>query len=90
MRLAKERRAVPDDLLTAEEIRHYRTMVAQIQWLGRESRPDVAAGASLQSAALPSPTVADAIMCLKIVKHLKSSACQKITIWPLDAASLNF
>lgn len=90
MRLAKERRAAPSDLLTQDEIRGYRTMVAQIQWLGRETRPDVAAGASLQSAALPSPTVADAMLCIKIVKHLKSSSSQKIVVWSLDPNSVTF
>eukprot|EP00959_Pyramimonas_sp_CCMP1952_P466717 9490430-Pyramimonas_sp.AAC.1 len=90
VRLAEDRRAVPGALLSDEEIKHYRTMIAQIQWLGRESRPDVAAGASLQSAALLSPTFAYAMLCLKTLRHLKSSACQRIVIWPRDPTSVKF
>ncbi|CAK0824464.1 unnamed protein product, partial [Prorocentrum cordatum] len=71
-------------------VKLYRTMVAQIQWLGRESRPDVSARASIQSAAFPSPTVSDAMLCIKIVKHLKGAASQKIVLWPLGPSSMSF
>ncbi|CAK0887845.1 unnamed protein product, partial [Prorocentrum cordatum] len=90
LRLAKGRRSGPEAPLTPEEVKLCRTMVAQIQWLGRESRPDVSAGASIQSAALPSPTVSDAMLCIKIVKHLKGTASQKIVLWPLDPSIMSF
>eukprot|EP00959_Pyramimonas_sp_CCMP1952_P324714 6796874-Pyramimonas_sp.AAC.1 len=63
-------------------------MIAQSQW--RETRPDVAGGASLQSAALPTPTVEDALLCCKIVRHFKSSASQHIVIWPIDPLTVTF
>eukprot|EP00959_Pyramimonas_sp_CCMP1952_P314478 6583165-Pyramimonas_sp.AAC.1 len=55
-------------------------MIAQVQWVARESRPDVSGCASLQSAALPSPTVADAQLVIKACKYIKSTACQRLTI----------
>eukprot|EP00959_Pyramimonas_sp_CCMP1952_P091604 1917352-Pyramimonas_sp.AAC.1 len=61
MRSEKRRRGGPPSSPTSpEEVRGYRTMVAQIQWLARETRPDVAGGASLHSAALPTATLEDA------------------------------
>ncbi|CAK0889365.1 unnamed protein product, partial [Prorocentrum cordatum] len=62
--LDKHRRGETSSALTAAEISSYRTTVAQIQWLARESRPDVCGGASLLAAALPEPTVEDALMAL--------------------------
>eukprot|EP00959_Pyramimonas_sp_CCMP1952_P198436 4150883-Pyramimonas_sp.AAC.1 len=65
-------------------------MIAQAQWLDSETRPDVFGSAPLLSAALPSPTVEGALLGIKVVQHLKFSASQRITIWPLDASSVTF
>ncbi len=89
MFMERARRSNLESPLTLSEIKSYRSMVAQIQWLGRESRPDVAGSASLLSAALPQPLVSDAVMGLKVCRHLKSSASQKIVIWPIDTVSLS-
>eukprot|EP00959_Pyramimonas_sp_CCMP1952_P243756 5095378-Pyramimonas_sp.AAC.1 len=53
--ISKERKSDPSAPLTSSEISSYRTTVAQIQWLGREPRPDAAGSASLLAAALPEP-----------------------------------
>eukprot|EP00959_Pyramimonas_sp_CCMP1952_P070309 1468142-Pyramimonas_sp.AAC.1 len=58
MRIEKNRRADPlSSLLSPDEVRACRTMVVQIQWVGRETRRGVAGGASSQSAALPTPAL---------------------------------
>eukprot|EP00959_Pyramimonas_sp_CCMP1952_P283834 5933082-Pyramimonas_sp.AAC.1 len=88
MFLDKSRKAEPASPLRADEIKSYRSMVAQIQWVARESRPDVAGGASLQAAALPSPSVEDALLCIKICRHLKATAAQRISIWPVDIGTM--
>ncbi|CAK0908265.1 unnamed protein product [Prorocentrum cordatum] len=49
----------------------------KVQWLARESRPDVAGSASLLAAALPTPSVADALALIKVVKFLKASPEQR-------------
>eukprot|EP00959_Pyramimonas_sp_CCMP1952_P306138 6406966-Pyramimonas_sp.AAC.1 len=84
MRLEKSRLSDPSSLLAPSEVKLYRTMIAQVQWVARESRPDVSGCASLQSAALPSPTVADAQLVITACKYLKSTASQRLTIWQLD------
>ncbi|CAK0908679.1 unnamed protein product, partial [Prorocentrum cordatum] len=61
-----------------------------VQWLARESRPDVAGSASLLAAALPPPTVADALALIKTCKFLKASPEQRLAIWSLDPASVVF
>eukprot|EP00959_Pyramimonas_sp_CCMP1952_P107596 2249446-Pyramimonas_sp.AAC.1 len=90
MHLDRERRASPELPLSKDEISSYRTVAAQVQWLARESRPDVAGSASLLAAALPSPLVSDALVLSKVVKFLKGSCEQKLTLWSLDPVSLTF
>ncbi|CAK0845103.1 unnamed protein product [Prorocentrum cordatum] len=90
MRLNRSRKADPTSTLSSAEIKAYRTAIAQIQCLARESRPDVAGGASLQSAALPHPLVSDATLVNELCAQQKATASQKITSWPLDPLSLTF
>eukprot|EP00959_Pyramimonas_sp_CCMP1952_P411648 8626500-Pyramimonas_sp.AAC.1 len=90
MFLGKDRRSQVESPLTREEIRSYRAVAAQVQWLARESRPDVAGSASLLAAALPAPSVADALALIKVCKFLKASPEQRLTIWNLDPASVTF
>ncbi|CAK0885219.1 unnamed protein product, partial [Prorocentrum cordatum] len=82
------RRASPDSLLTQSEIASYRAVIAQVRWVARESRPDVAGGASILAGAMPSPTVRDAMTLMKICKFLKAPAAQTLTIWALDSLPL--
>ncbi|CAK0801438.1 unnamed protein product [Prorocentrum cordatum] len=70
------------------KIASFRASVAQVQWLARESRPDVAGPASLLAAALREPTVADAMVLT--CKFLRGSAEQRITVWALDPVSVVF
>ncbi|CAK0837510.1 unnamed protein product, partial [Prorocentrum cordatum] len=88
--IPKDRRSKPEELLTSSEIASYRATVAQIQWLARESRPDLAGSASLLAAALPSPSIEEALMANKVVKFLRAFASQYITIWNLDPLSTAF
>ena len=90
MPLAKGRAKDKEALLLPAEIKAYRSMCAQIQWVGRESRAEVAGSASLLNSALPSPTVADAQTGIKVCKFLRATAAQSITIWPLAVHTLNF
>ncbi|CAK0848367.1 unnamed protein product, partial [Prorocentrum cordatum] len=61
-----------------------------VQWVARESRLDVAGGASILAGAMPNPTVGHAVTLIKVCKYLKATASQKITIWALDPLSLTF
>jgi len=90
MRLERERKREPTSLLTEVEIRTFRGIAAQIQWVARESRPDVAGSASLLNGCLPEPKVSDALMANKVATMLRSTATQYITLWPLDASTLTF
>ncbi|CAK0848557.1 unnamed protein product, partial [Prorocentrum cordatum] len=88
MYLTKDRRSQPEPPLSRDEISSYRDVAAQVQWLARESRLGVAGSASLLAAALPTPSVADALALIKVCKHLKAPPEQRLTIWALDPSSV--
>ncbi|CAK0863956.1 unnamed protein product, partial [Prorocentrum cordatum] len=90
LHLDKSRRESPEEPLSPSEVSSYRAATAQVQWVARESRPDVAGGASMLASAMPNPTVADGLMLIKICRYLKATAAQRLTIWALDPHSLAF
>ncbi|CAK0800566.1 unnamed protein product, partial [Prorocentrum cordatum] len=90
MYLTKDRRSQPESPLSRDEISSHRTVAVQVQWLARESRPDVAGSASLLAAALPAPSVADALALIKVCKHVKAPLEQRLTTWALDPSSVTF
>ena len=90
MKLDSNNRSDKTRKLDKGEIHLYRSMCAQIQWVARESRPEVAGSASMLNSALPDPTVEHALVGIKVCKFLRSIASQVITILPLDLHSLNF
>ena len=57
MRLDPKNRSDKTRKLDKGEIHSYRSMCAQILWVARESRPEVAGSASMLNSALPEPTV---------------------------------
>eukprot|EP00959_Pyramimonas_sp_CCMP1952_P355542 7446674-Pyramimonas_sp.AAC.1 len=65
MPLERSRRADLDSPLSPAEIRSCRAAIAQVQWVARESRPDVAGGASILAGAMPNPTVSHAATLIK-------------------------
>ena len=90
MRLDPQRKPDRTRKLDKSEVHLYRSMCAQIQWVARESRPEVAGSASMLNSALPEPTVEHALLGIKVCKFLRGTASQVVTIWPLDLHSLNF
>ncbi|CAK0903387.1 unnamed protein product, partial [Prorocentrum cordatum] len=72
------------------QVKSYRAVVAQVQWVARESRPDVAGAASILAGAMPTPLVSHALLLGKVCKFLKATASQRLTIWALDPVSLVF
>ena len=88
MRVDKDRSRHPEELLNAGELRDYRGLVAKILWAARQSRPDVSGSASMLSAECPQVTISSALMANKVARHLRSTACSCLTIWPLDLSAV--
>ena len=72
--------------LEVKQIAEMREVNGKVLYAARKTRPDVAATASLVSATMPTPTVADALALNRCVKHLREIAGAELIIWsiPLD------
>ena len=90
MRPRKDLGSDPSRGCCTQDMSDFRTMVAKIQWVARESRPDVAGSASLLSVCLPSPTLSDASTGMKVSRYVRSTASRSFRIWPLDPSTLIF
>ena len=63
----------PDTKLDPEEQSQLRGVLASLNWLAREGRPDVAAAASILSGAFPDPVMSDLHEANEVVRHLKTT-----------------
>ena len=63
VKLARGRVSQKDSLLSSVERAAFTTLVYQLNWVARESRPDVAGTASLMASKVSCPTVED--LCLE-------------------------
>ena len=58
----------------------FRSATYQVNWIGREGRPEVAGTASLMASKVNEPTVADAIIINSAVRHLPDTAKLQIKL----------
>lgn len=59
--------------LNQEEEQQLRGIIAAINWVAREGRPDASASASILSGIFPNATLQDALEINNVVKHLKEN-----------------
>ena len=69
--------------LNEEEFEALRSMVYKLNWVGRECRPEAAGVASIIASNLKAPTIKDIQLVNKLVRHLRGSACDAISLWPI-------
>ena len=60
----------------------------KICWVAKESRPEASGSASILAQHLKAPTVSDVLIANRVVKFLRSSASQCLTIWRHDPGNL--
>ena len=65
-----------------------RSLVYKISWVAKESRPEVSGSATILAQHLKAPTVSDVLIANRVVKFLRSSASQCLTIWRHDPRNL--
>ena len=90
MKVAKGRLSNPQAALTEEEFISLRSLVYKLNWLGRESRPEAAGGASITASHLKEPIIKDVQCVNKLVTHLRRSASRPIVIWAFPVKELAF
>ena len=70
--------------LTGEEFEAYRSLLYKVNWLGHQTRPEVAGVVSLLSSRLQKASVYDLCCLNKAVSYLRSTACQGIILHKFD------
>ena len=81
LNLAKSRKGQPDSILEKEEFEAFRSLIYKLNWVGRETRPEVAGTASIMASRLPQAKIRDAITVNKVVNHLRCTASRPLIIW---------
>ena len=77
-----------DRKLSLDEFSQLRSLVYKISWVATESRPEASGSASILAQHMKAPTVSDVLIANRVVKFLRSSASQCLTIWRHDPRSL--
>lgn len=62
----------------------------KINWLARETRPEVCGTASILASKLPRATVSDIIVANKAVNHLRGTATRPLIIWKFRPEDMTF
>ena len=75
-------------MLSLDEFNQLRSLVYDISWVANESRPEVSESSSILGQHLKAPTVSDVLIANRVVKFLRSSASQCLTIWRHDPRNL--
>jgi hypothetical protein len=75
--------------LTESEFRDLRSLVYRLHWVAKETRPEASGTASILAQRLPEAKVKDVLVANKMVKMLRSTASQAITIWRHDPDELH-
>ena len=78
------------NVLEASEFKDLRSLIYKLNWVGRETRPEVSGVASILASRLKDASAWDAICANKSVRHLRSTASKGLTIWKLDPSRMAF
>ena len=77
-----------DRKLSLDEFNQLRSLVYKISWVAKECRPEASGSASILAQHLKAPTVSDVLIANRVVKFLRSSASQCLTICRHDPRNL--
>ena len=88
VKLGRGRLTQREALLNPAERAAFTTLVYQINWVARETRPDVAGTASLLASKVGAPTVDDLSVLNKAAAHLRSTASQPLILWQHDLSCI--
>lgn len=88
--LSRARRAQRGDPLTQSEFEQLRSLVYRINWVARETRPEVSGTASIMASKLQKATVADILVTNRAVAHLRGTASRPLILWKFNPFTMAF
>lgn len=88
--LARGRRSEKQASLSTTEFESLRSLVYKINWLARETRPEVRGTASILASRLPHATVGDIVIANKAVNHLRGTATRPLVLWKFRPEEMSF
>ncbi|CAE7202644.1 unnamed protein product [Symbiodinium sp. CCMP2456] len=88
--LNKGRRSEKESPLTDEEFAAFRSAIYKVNWVAKESRPEVAGMASILASKLKNATIEDVLTLNKNVNYLRNTASRPMTIWKMSPREMSF
>ncbi|CAE7762985.1 unnamed protein product [Symbiodinium sp. CCMP2592] len=88
--LVKGKRADKDSPLTEEEFQAFCAAIYKINWVAKESRPEMSGLASIMASNLKQATVEDAPIVNKNINHLSNTASRPLTVLKMSPKDLSF
>eukprot|EP00971_Amphidinium_carterae_P351931 6492342-Amphidinium_carterae.1 len=79
--LSRSQRKQKEDRLEEDDMKQLRSLIYKLNWIGRETRPEVCGIASMLAARLKDCTVQDVITANKAVQYLKGSKGVTLKLW---------
>ncbi|CAE7545245.1 unnamed protein product [Symbiodinium sp. CCMP2592] len=88
--LLKGRRSQKESALTKDEFESFRSAIYKVNWVAKETRPEVCGTASLMASKLKDATVDDVLVLNKNINFLRTTASRPLTIWKHDPNEMAF
>ena len=88
--LAKGRRADKQSPLNESEFVAFRSCIYRINWVAKETRPEVSGLASIMASRLKHATIEDALIVNKAVNHLRNTASRAMILWKHGPREMTF
>ena len=81
--LPKHRRAMKDAELTEEEFQAMRSAVYKINWIAKETRPEMSGLASIMASKLKKAVIDDVLIINKSINFLRATASRPLILWKM-------
>ncbi|CAE7298113.1 unnamed protein product, partial [Symbiodinium microadriaticum] len=88
--LEKHRKQDRKAVLNETEFQLLRSAIYKVNWLAKESRPEMAGLASIMASRLSVATIDDVLTVNKCINHLHNTADRALTIWRFDPKEMAF
>ncbi|CAE7211849.1 unnamed protein product, partial [Symbiodinium sp. KB8] len=88
--LEKNRKQDRNALLNETEFQLLRSAIYKVNWLAKESRPEMAGLASIMASRLSAATIDDVLTVNKCINRLRNTADRALTIWRFDPKEMAF
>ena len=88
--LPKHRRAMKDAELTEEEFQAMRSAVYKINWIAKETRPEMSGLASIMASKLKKAVIDDILVINKSINFLRATASRPLILWKMGLEDLAY